>query len=256
MNDLKICLATAADEEHIRKLLIAAELPHGDIHEHLQHFLIARQNNMVIGTVGLEIYDTMGLLRSLVVASTYQGKGIGRMLYDGIVAYARLRGVKEMYLLTTTAEGLFRKQGFVQVDRMQLPEEIKKTNEFQYLCPGSAVCMKKSIEGEVFHLTNDVLRLKSNIPGVNMWAVALNKVMFTYFEIEPGATFEEHIHESEQITYVLDGDLYFTIADRTVRVGPGEAIAIPSNVPHAACTKEKRVRAVDAWSPVRTDYLG
>ena len=59
------------------------------------------------------------------VASAYQGKGVGRMFYDGIVAYARLRGVKEMYLLTTTAERLFRKQGFVQVDRMQLPEEIK-----------------------------------------------------------------------------------------------------------------------------------
>jgi amino-acid N-acetyltransferase len=256
MNDLKIYLATAGDEKNIKKLLIAAQLPHEDIHEHLQNFLVARYNKMMVGAVGLEIYGTIGLLRSLVVSSVYQSKGVGRMLYERVIAYARIRGVKDMYLLTTTADKLFKKQGFVQVDREKMPDVIKKTDEFLHLCPASAICMRKNIEDEVFHITSDLLRLRSKMPGVGMWAIALNNVMFTYFEIEPGARFKEHKHVSEQITYVLEGDLYFTIADRTVRVGPGEAIAIPSNVPHAACIKEKRVRAVDAWSPIRSDYLG
>jgi amino-acid N-acetyltransferase len=256
MNDLKIYLATASDEENIRELLIAAQLPHEDIHEHLQNFLVARQNKVVVGTVGLELYGTIGLLRSLVVSPAYQGKGVGRILYDRMIAYARLRGIKEIYLLTTTADKLFGKQGFVRVDREHMPDEIKKTNEFLHLCPASAVCMKKNIEKEIYHIKGDLLRLRSNVPKASMWAIALDKVMFTYFEIEPGARFAEHKHESEQITYVLEGELYFNIKGKKVRVGAGDAIAIPSNAPHAAYTEEQRVRAVDAWSPIRSDYLG
>ena len=89
-----------------------------------------------------------------------------------------------------------------------------------------------------------------------MWAVALDKTMFTYFEIESGTRVDKHKHESEQITYVLEGELCFEFAGRTVCVKPGECIAIPSNAPHAAHAKKKRVRAVDAWSPIRPDYLG
>jgi amino-acid N-acetyltransferase len=255
MDNPKICLATTADKEHIRALLAAAQLPHEDIHEHLKNFLVARQNNMVVGAVGLEIYDTIGLLRSLVVASAHQGKGIGKMLYDRMIAYARLHGVKEIYLLTTTADRLFKREGFVQVDRDQLPAVIKETNEFKHLCPTSAVCMTKNIDNEIFHVSKELLRCEPNIPGADMWAVALDKVMLTYFEIEPGARFERHSHESEQITYVLEGELFFELADKIECVRSGGVIAIPSNIPHAAHTKEKRVRAVDAWSPVRDEFV-
>jgi amino-acid N-acetyltransferase len=255
MGKPKICPATTADEEHIRALLAGAQLPHEDIHEHLRNFLVAKQNNAVVGAVGLEMYDRLALLRSLVVTSSYQGKGLGRMLYDRIVAYARLHGVREVYLLTTTADRLFRKQGFVQVDKKQLPAVIKETNEFKHLCPASAVCMTKRIDNEVFHVPKGLLHCESIIAGANMWAVSLDKVMFTYFEIEPGARFERHRHESEQITYVLEGELFFELADKTECVGSGGVIAIPSNIPHAAYTKKKRVRAVDAWSPVRDEFV-
>ena len=256
MKDLMICPATAKDERDIRDLLTDGKLPNEDIHAHLPNFLVAWFDDTMVGAVGLEIYGKIGLLRSLVVAPSHQGKGIGKMLYDRLIAYARLRGIEEMYLLTTTADKLFKKQGFVQIDREHLPEAIKQTGEFLHLCPSSAVCMKKNIEGVVFHLTSDLLRLRSITPEVGMWAIAMKKAMFTYFEIEPGARFEEHKQESEQITYVLEGELYFKVGDMTMRVGPGEAIAIPSNAPHAAYTDDKRVRAVDAWSPVRQDYLG
>lgn len=255
MKDLKICLATADDEKNIRDLLNLAQLPQEDIRDHLRNFLVACHNDIIIGAVGLEIYGKIGLLRSLVVAPPYQGKGVGGMLYDGIISLARLRGVKEMYLLTTTADSFFKKKGFATVRRERLPVEIKNTNEFLRLCPDSAICMRKNIGGEVFHLTRGLLQLRSSMPGVNMWAIALDKAMFTYFEIEPGAEFEEHQHESEQITYVLEGELYFKVLERTMRVGPGEAIAIPASATHAAYTGEKRVRAVDAWSPPRSDYI-
>jgi quercetin dioxygenase-like cupin family protein len=63
-----------------------------------------------------------------------------------------------------------------------------------------------------------------------------------------------HKHESEQITLVLEGTLYFKMSDKTVSVKEGEVIAIPSNIEHAVFTNDEFVRAVDAWSPVHQEY--
>jgi len=254
MNNVQIRLAMVEDEVQIRELLREAQLPFEDISEHLKNFLVAEHKNVIVGTIGLQIYGELALLRSLVVAPSYMNKGIGRMLYGRIIAYARLNGVRELYLLTTTADRLFRKLGFSKVERTELPESVQMTNEFKNLCPASAVCMRKGIDNEIFHAPKEILRLKRSVPGANMWAVALDKVMFTYFEIQPGTRFEMHKHESEQITYILEGELFFEMADKTVCLASGDVIAIPSNAPHAAYAKEKRVRAVDAWSPVRREY--
>ncbi len=41
---------------------------------------------------------------------------------------------------------------------------------------------------------------------------------------------------------------------KIICVKPGEVIAIPSNAPHGAFTKETAVKAVDAWSPIMDKY--
>ncbi len=98
------------------------------------------------------------------------------------------------------------------------------------------------------------LPFEQDVPGAKMWGVALEKAMLTYFEVEPNSRFDKHKHESEQITLVLEGTLFFEISDTTISVQEGEVIAIPSNKEHAVFTKGSFVRAVDAWSPVRDDY--
>ena len=99
------------------------------------------------------------------------------------------------------------------------------------------------------------LPLRPVVPGASMWAVGLEQAMLTYFEIGPNSRFEMHHHESEQITLVLEGTLHFEVDDRVIAVKAGETIALPSNVPHAAYTLDDAVKAVDAWSPVRKEYL-
>jgi quercetin dioxygenase-like cupin family protein len=98
------------------------------------------------------------------------------------------------------------------------------------------------------------LPLRPDVDGARLWAVALNKTMLTYFEVDPHARFERHMHEAEQITMVLEGELFFELDDRLVRVGAGEVIAVPSLVPHTVYAQESAVRAVDAWSPVPEKY--
>jgi quercetin dioxygenase-like cupin family protein len=53
-------------------------------------------------------------------------------------------------------------------------------------------------------------------------SIALGRAMLTYFELQPHARFESHRHESEQITVVLEGELFFEVdGGREVRLGAG-----------------------------------
>jgi amino-acid N-acetyltransferase len=255
MNDIQIRRAGLKDDSRISELLKDAELPFEDVTAHLNDFLVAEHAGTIVGTVGLEPYGDIALLRSLAVVVSHRNRGVGRKLYDGVVAHARLEGVKRLYLLTTTAKRMFRDLGFDNVDRNLLPDEIRTTDEFKKLCPATAVCMTKDIEKDFYSVPRNMQNLVESVPGASMLAVPLEKAMLTYFEIAPGARFDTHKHESEQITYVIEGQLVFEIGDRSVSVGPGEIIAIPSNVPHAAFAGSKNVRAVDAWSPVRQDFI-
>lgn len=98
------------------------------------------------------------------------------------------------------------------------------------------------------------LILRPVIKGAQMWSVALERTMLTYFEIEPNSCFDMHSHVNEQISMVLEGELFFKIKDRIICVKKGDVIAIPSNTPHEVFTKKSSVIAVDSWSPVREQY--
>ncbi|MBI1788550.1 MAG: cupin domain-containing protein [Acidobacteria bacterium] len=63
-----------------------------------------------------------------------------------------------------------------------------------------------------------------------------------------------HWHESEQITYILEGALRFELEGQIVTVRKGEVLHIPSNVPHRAVALEDTLD-LDIFSPIRTDWL-
>ncbi len=104
------------------------------------------------------------------------------------------------------------------------------------------------------YFSQNKLPLKEVVAGARMWGVGLENTLLSYFEIEPNSEFPMHSHENEQITLVLEGDLFFRVDDREIKVGQGEVIALPANVKHGAFTKKKPVKAVDAWSPVMEKY--
>lgn len=114
--------------------------------------------------------------------------------------------------------------------------------------------MKNQPSQEIQYYPKEALILSDDVTGARQWAVALKNTMLTYFEIDPNCTFICHSHESEQITMVLEGVLYFEHGEKVFEVKAGETIAIPSNVPHSAYTMAAAVKAVDAWSPVMNKY--
>jgi quercetin dioxygenase-like cupin family protein len=116
--------------------------------------------------------------------------------------------------------------------------------------------MNAKAELRPHHFSCDLLPLiRDDETGARFWSVSLSRTQLTYFEVEANCRFDGHSHPSEQITFVLAGELFFETVFGITRVGAGEVIAIPANVRHAVYTAAQAAKAVDAWSPVNKKYL-
>jgi len=63
-----------------------------------------------------------------------------------------------------------------------------------------------------------------------------------------------HQHESEQMSWVLEGVLKFELEGMEVIARKGDVLHIPANAPHSARALEESV-ALDVFSPIRRDWL-
>lgn len=144
---MKIRAASPEDLDAIKLLLTENALPASDInHELLRDFAIVHgDDGFVVGSVGLERYDSHALLRSLAVTHMLSNAGLGSRLLAYAEGLARDRGISELWLLTTTASEFFRRKGYVDVERSKAPAKLQTTTQFAQLCPASAVCMRKII---------------------------------------------------------------------------------------------------------------
>lgn len=136
--------AAADDLPAIERLLIASGLPTAGVAEALTSFIVAESEpgKRVVGVVGLELCcDEYALLRSAAVEPEWRGTGLGRRLVTHVIADAESRGIKALYLLTTTAERYFPSFGFVTTSRERVPDEVKQSVEFREACPASATVM-------------------------------------------------------------------------------------------------------------------
>jgi quercetin dioxygenase-like cupin family protein len=71
--------------------------------------------------------------------------------------------------------------------------------------------------------------------------------------LKRGALVPMHSHESEQMTYVLQGALRVHVGTEEVTVREGEIVHIPPQVPHQAEALDDTLE-LDLFSPPRTDW--
>ena len=128
------------DTAAVGDLLTGEGLPTDDTGGSDAAWFVAEENGGVVGTIGLECYPPAGLLRSAAVSPSQRGRGTGRELVAAVVAEARARGLSELLLLTTGAEGYFLKAGFTRIERESIPEAIAGSPQFtQPRCSSAAV---------------------------------------------------------------------------------------------------------------------
>ena len=103
-------------------------------------------------------------------------------------------------------------------------------------------------------LTWDSVPLEEMSSLISRKIVAGEKAMVAQVFLKKGAVVPEHHHESEQITYIIEGALKFELEGREVTVHKGEVLVIPSHVPHRAVAVEDTLD-LDIFSPLRLDWL-
>jgi amino-acid N-acetyltransferase len=138
--------AGSEDLPQVLALLRQANLPTDGVSAAaLADFLIAENEGTPIGVVGLEVYRESALLRSAAVEQSWRGSGVGRALIDRALASTLERGIRDVFLLTTTAEDYFPRFGFACIARESVPDAVQASAEFQGACPSTAVVMRKTM---------------------------------------------------------------------------------------------------------------
>ena len=100
----------------------------------------------------------------------------------------------------------------------------------------------------------DEIALEKITEMVSRKFVAGERETLAQIYLKRGAIVPQHAHESEQMTYVLQGSLKLLVAGDEVTLREGEVLHIPANVLH-------QVEALDdtfvlgVFSPARRDWI-
>jgi quercetin dioxygenase-like cupin family protein len=100
----------------------------------------------------------------------------------------------------------------------------------------------------------DELDLEKVTELISRKFVAGERQMLAQVYLKRGALVPLHTHESEQLTYVLDGMLKVRMGREEVIVRDGEVVRIPSGVPHQAEALADTFE-LDLFSPIRSEWI-
>jgi len=100
----------------------------------------------------------------------------------------------------------------------------------------------------------DEIALEKITELISRKIVAGEREMLAQIYLKKGALVPMHAHESEQMTYVLQGTLKFLIGGEEVTVREGDVLHIPSGLPHQAEALDDTFE-LDVFAPIRSDWL-
>lgn len=95
-------------------------------------------------------------------------------------------------------------------------------------------------------------------PGRERYLAHTENLMMVVIDFNDGPTAEPdspHHHPHEQISYVVEGELLFFLGEEQAKLGPGDMITVPPNIPHSVQLLTNHVRLVDTFTPLREDFI-
>ncbi len=105
-----------------RRLLAKAMV---NLYEDVQEFFVAVDGAEVVGCGALHVlWEDLAEVRTLAVAPTAQGQGVGSALLHRLIENARELGVHRLFCLTFETE-FFGRHGFVPVDEVALDVDVR-----------------------------------------------------------------------------------------------------------------------------------
>jgi len=104
------------------------------------------------------------------------------------------------------------------------------------------------------HLRWDEIEREQLNPTLERQYITAEKLTMARFRLSKGSVVPTQSHDSEQLSYVLEGALKFNLGGKDVVVRSGEVLCIPSNLSHSAEALEDTF-VLDVFSPVRSDWV-
>ena len=100
----------------------------------------------------------------------------------------------------------------------------------------------------------DEIALEKITEMVSQKIVCGEREMLAQIYLKRGAQVPMHSHESEQMTYILQGSLRFLVGGEEIIVSEGEVLHIPPFTPHQAEALEDTFE-LDVFSPIRKSWI-
>jgi amino-acid N-acetyltransferase len=107
--------------------------------------LVVREGTELVGCAGFERHGEAALLRSVAVRPEARKRGVGEALVEAACARLRTLGVREVFLLTKTAEAFFSRRGFTPVERSTVAAGVRRSTEFAADCCSTCTCMRRGL---------------------------------------------------------------------------------------------------------------
>jgi amino-acid N-acetyltransferase len=146
MSAIQMNIEPLASLDEILPVLTGCNLPIADIAvSSPPQFFGFRVAGAVVAVVGLEHFQSNGLLRSLAVSPGHRGRGFAKELVSFVESFAVSRGVESLFLLTNTADAFFIKLEYCPISRQEAPHAIQAIPQFLGLCPSSSAFLFKRI---------------------------------------------------------------------------------------------------------------
>ena len=101
----------------------------------------------------------------------------------------------------------------------------------------------------------DEIELDKVTEMISRKVVTGDREMLAQIYLKKGALVPMHSHESEQMTYVLQGAVRFVVGGEETIVREGEVLHIPAMIQHQAEALEDTFQ-LDMYSPGRADWAG
>ena len=91
--------------------------------------------------------------------------------------------------------------------------------------------------------------------GIDRQMVVGQNLMICRLRFDAFVDTPVHTHPHEQMTFVMQGKVKFTIDGKAVIAAPGDVLHFPPNQRHGATMLDEEVVLIDIFSPIREDFL-
>jgi quercetin dioxygenase-like cupin family protein len=96
------------------------------------------------------------------------------------------------------------------------------------------------------------------VQGRTRYLAHLPNLMMVVMDFNDGPTSQPdpfHSHPHEQISYVVSGEINLLLRNEVTHLSPGDIFTVPANLPHSIQPLSLKVRLIDAFSPIREEFL-